>query len=187
MPEQRQDQPSPTGQFHSGAAAFLGSGALDAEAFNNVEEALRKLRPQVRQALIDDAEAALEVVRADASPQKLHGLKIALDKIVERLAINATDAGIHEAIHELVKFSWVFELSAAATLERLRPIFHNIHFCAAPPLRLSDALWERRANRLRPKLCDDRVQRFNSGREWITAVIDFVAQQSRERVGFFIA
>jgi hypothetical protein len=55
--EQRQDQSPPTGQFHSGAAAFIGAGGFNAEALNQVDEALSKLRPQVQAHLIEDAEA----------------------------------------------------------------------------------------------------------------------------------
>jgi hypothetical protein len=90
---------------HSGSVSFMGAGGLNAEALNNVEEALRKLRPQVQAALLDNAEAELKVVRAEpTSPEKLHRLRVALLKVVERLAIDFARVEMHEAIQHLVKF-----------------------------------------------------------------------------------
>lgn len=62
-----QDQPPPTGQIHSASASFMGVGGFNAEAFNQVEEVLRQLRPQVQAALLNDAEAALKVARDDSA------------------------------------------------------------------------------------------------------------------------
>jgi hypothetical protein len=71
---------------------------------DRAEEALRKLRPQVEAALIDHAEAELKVVRVDpASSEGWNRLKMSIGKIVERLAINASNEAIHEGIHELIK------------------------------------------------------------------------------------
>jgi hypothetical protein len=97
----------PPGQIEFGGPVLSVAGAMQIEWIDRVEEALRKLRPQVEAALIDNAEAELKVVRADpASSQGLNRLKISIRKIVERLAINAADAGLHEAIHDL--FSSLF-------------------------------------------------------------------------------
>jgi hypothetical protein len=104
-----QDQPRPPGQIHYASAAFVGTTGFNAEAFNQVEEALRKLRPQVQAALLDDAEAALKVVRDDpTSLEKQHGLKMALHKISDwiassRLVDVAMREGMREAVHELLK------------------------------------------------------------------------------------
>jgi hypothetical protein len=85
-------------------AAFSGAGEMQIRWLDAVEEALRKLRPQVEAALIDNAEAELKVVRVDpAAPQAWNRLKMSIGKIVERLAINAGNEAIHEGIHELIK------------------------------------------------------------------------------------
>ena len=82
--------------------AVLSAGTIHVDVLNRVEEWLRKLRPQVEAALIDNAEAELKMVRADpASPEKQHGLITAIGKIVMERAI---DAGVREAIHELLRF-----------------------------------------------------------------------------------
>ena len=92
------------GQVEYSSAGFSGVGTIHVDALNRVEEALRKLRPQVEAALIDNAEAELKVVRADpASLQKQNALKTAVVKIFARLAINAADAGLQEVIHELLR------------------------------------------------------------------------------------
>jgi hypothetical protein len=118
MPEQRQEpgdreatqqarpvELSVTTPVNIEASARLsGVGMIHVDTLDRVEEALRKLRPQVEAALIDNAEAELKVVRADpASPQKQNGLISAMVKIAEWLTIRAADAGMREAIHELFK------------------------------------------------------------------------------------
>jgi len=85
MPEKRQERGdrevelSVTTPVHIDASATLsGVGMIHVDTLDRVEEALRKLRPQVEAALIDNAQAELKVVRADpASPQKQHALKMA--------------------------------------------------------------------------------------------------------------
>jgi hypothetical protein len=98
-------QPPPTGQFHSGAAALVGTGGLTSEAFNQVEEALRKLRPQVQAALIDNAEAALKVVRDDpTSSPKRHGLIMAILEVFKAVATKILVEEAQQGFVRLVQF-----------------------------------------------------------------------------------
>src|ERR1700737_2542827 len=122
MPEQRQEDRDheatqeghpvdvriPAGQIEF-SAGIRADGTMQIEWLDQVEEALRKLRPQVEAALLGYAEAELKVVRADpASPQKRNALKTRIFEVLKPIAIKATDAGmgeaVREAVHELIKF-----------------------------------------------------------------------------------
>src|SRR5207248_4601908 len=80
---------SPTPSEHN-TTVLRDNGPIPVEVLNRVEEILRRLKPQVEAALIEDAEAELRVVRVDpSSTGGRHRLGMALYKIAEPFAMKA--------------------------------------------------------------------------------------------------